>query len=256
MPTPSSSPSTARRRESACRWCSCRTARGAHRGSTGISALFLARSGFAVALIEHPGNSRNDDRLAGTVANLENRPRHVVRVLDAALADALLGPRISRDDVAMLGHSMGGYTALAVAGGNPSSLPHESPEGVGRPLAVAHDPRVRALVLLAPATPWFLLEGALSEVDLPILLLTAENDEYAPAFFGALVERGVRSPARVEARVVPLAGHFAFVSPFPPAMVRPDFPPSQDPPGFDRAAYQAVLRADVLAFLRRHCRSR
>jgi len=33
----------------------------------------LAKQGFAVALFEHPGNNRRDNRLAGTVANLENR---------------------------------------------------------------------------------------------------------------------------------------------------------------------------------------
>lgn len=215
-------------------------------------ARSLARSGWIVALVEHTGDSRNDDRLAQTIANLENRPRHVARVLDAAFADPLLGPRIGREQVAMIGHSMGGYTALAVAGGNPSSLPHESPDGVGRPLSVTHDARIRALVLMAPATPWFLRDGALSEVDVPILLLTAENDDYTPPEFGALVARGVRSPARVEARVVAGAGHFAFMSPFPPAMVRPDFPPSQDPREFDRAAYQAILQVEVRDFLERH----
>jgi predicted dienelactone hydrolase len=215
-------------------------------------ARSLARSGWTVALIEHTGNSRNDDRLAHTIANLENRPRHVARVLDAVFADELVGPKISREHVGMIGHSIGGYTALAVAGGNPTAMPHETPEGMGRPLAVTHDARVRALVLMAPATPWFLPEGSLSEVDLPILLLTAENDEFVPAEFGAVVERGVRSPVQVEARVVARAGHFAFMSPFPATMVRPEFPPSQDPRGFDREAYQPVLHAEVLDFLRRH----
>jgi predicted dienelactone hydrolase len=215
-------------------------------------AASLAREGFVVALVEHPGNSRNGDQLAGTVANLENRPRHVARVIDAAYADALVGPAIAHGPVGMIGHSMGGYTALAVAGGKPSSMPHESGDGAGRPVAITHDQRVRAVVLLAPALPWFLLDGALAGVDVPILLRTAEHDPYTPPFNGELVARGVPDPARVDARVVPGAGHFAFMSPFPPPMVRPDFLPSQDPHGFDRAAYQPVLHAEVLAFLRRH----
>lgn len=214
-------------------------------------ALYLAREGFVVALVEHPGNSRNGDQLAGTVANLENRPRHVARVIDAALADTLVGPAIARGGVGVIGHSMGGYTALAVAGGRPTSMPHENADGVGRHVDLTRDVRVRALVLLAPAAAWFLLDGALSDVDVPILLRTGERDSITPPFNGELVTRGVRDPARVDARVVPGAGHFAFMSPFPPAMVRPDFLPSQDPQGFDRAAYQPVLHAEVLAFLRR-----
>jgi len=41
------------------------------------------------------------------------------------------------------------------------------------------------------------------------------------------------------------------MSPFPDGMVRSAFLPSQDPPGFDRALYQTLLQAEVLAFLRR-----
>ncbi|WP_309896459.1 chloride channel protein [Archangium sp.] len=55
--------------------------------------------------------------------------------------------------------------------------------------------------------------------------------------------------------VVPNAGHFSFQSPFPPAMTRPEFPPSQAPAGFDRVAFQPVLHAEILTFLRASLRS-
>ena len=215
-------------------------------------ALHLARAGFVVALPVHPGNNRDDDRLAGTAANLENRPRHLQLVLDAAFADDVVGGRLSRGGVAVVGHSMGGYTALALAGGNPSAFAHQTADGLPRPVAVAHDPRVRALVLLAPATAWFLADGALAGVDLPILMWTAEKDEHAPAFHAEIVARGVGDPRRVERRVVPNAGHFAFLSPFPDAMRRPEFAPSQDPEGFDRAAFQPILRDAIVLFLRQN----
>ena len=74
---------------------------------------------------------------------------------------------------------------------------------------------------------------------------------------GAVAERGVERILRglpadtpLDYQAVPGAGHFAFMSPFPPAMVSPAFRPSQDPPGFDRAAYQSHLREEVLAFVR------
>jgi predicted dienelactone hydrolase len=203
-------------------------------------ATHLARAGFVVALLEHPGNCRSDNSLAGTAANLENRPHHVRTALDAVF-ESLGAPQ----SVAMIGHSLGGYTALALAGGRPCFPPD------GPPVPVVRDPRIGALVLLAPASPWFMADGALADVDVPILMRTAEHDEHAPPLFAEIILRGVRSRARIDHRVVPNAGHFSFQSPFPPSMTRPDFPPSQDPPGFDRAAYQRVLEAEILAFCRR-----
>jgi len=155
-----------------------------------------------------------------------------------------------RDSAAVIGHSLGGYTAVAVAGGRPSCFAHETPAGQSRALAVARDPRILALVLLAPATPWLMAEGALAEVNVPIFMRTGELDVHAPSFHAEIVLRGVPDRARVDHRVIANAGHFSFQSPFPPAMTRPEFPPSQDPPGFDRAAYQLELQAEVSAFLR------
>jgi hypothetical protein len=34
-------------------------------------------------------------------------------------------------------------------------------------------------------------------------------------------------------------------------MLRPNFPPAQDPPGFDRTKYQPLMNAEISAFLRR-----
>lgn len=208
-------------------------------------AHHLALSGFVVAMPEHPGNNRNDNHLAGTPALLAHRPRHLRLVLDALDADnaASAPPR-----AAVIGHSLGGYTALAVAGGQPSALPNETPDGRAHPVAVIKDPRVRALVLLAPATPWYMATGALAGVDVPVLMYSGERDALAPPMFTDIVRRDVRE---LDHRVVPNAGHFSFASPFPPAMTSPSFPPSQDPPGFDRAAYQPLLHAEITAFLRR-----
>lgn len=82
-------------------------------------------------------------------------------------------------------------------------------------------------------------------------MLAAERDPHTPPFHAGTVLAGVPDPSRVEHHVVPNAGYFSFLAPFPPALVRADFPPSQDPPGFDRAAFHARLHADVTAFLQR-----
>ncbi|MCA9539066.1 MAG: alpha/beta fold hydrolase [Myxococcales bacterium] len=214
------------------------------------TAMALARAGFVVALLEHPGNGRSDNRLAGTAANLANRPRHLRTVLDAVQADAEIGPRLASGDVALIGHSIGGYTALALAGGRPLAFARETSDGIARPVPVESDPRVSALVLLAPATPWFMAGGALAAVEQPIFMRTGEQDIVTPEWHADIVRTGVPDPQRVDHRVVPGAGHFSFQSPFPPEMLRSDFPPAHDPPGFDRAAYQSVLNAEIIHFLR------
>jgi predicted dienelactone hydrolase len=213
-------------------------------------ASHLARSGFVVALLQHPGNHRGDDSLSGTAANLVNRPRHVRLVIDHVLGDKGLGGHVSQGGVSLIGHSLGGYTALAVAGGKPSSFAWETPDGNSGPFEVEHDARVRALVLLAPATPWFGAEGALADVRAPILMRTGEKDTITGPRHAQIVERGLRDRGLLEHEVVPNAGHFAFVSPYPDAMKSAAIPPSQDPEGFDRAAYEPVLFRDIVTFLR------
>lgn len=208
----------------------------------------LAQAGYVVGLPEHIGNSRTDNSLAGQAVNLENRPRHIRQCIDAILGLA----DISGDlPVAVGGISIGAYTALAVAGGRPWSATHENPDGQARPVKVVKDDRVRAVVLLAPATPWFIPEGSLTEVDVPVLMRSGELDDVAPSWSSDIVQRGLGPKAALQHEVILNAGHFSFLSPFPAEMTRPDFPQSQDPPGFDRTAYQDVLQRDVLAFLQR-----
>ncbi|MGK3991356.1 alpha/beta fold hydrolase [Sorangium sp. So ce136] len=205
-------------------------------------ASHLARSGYLVAMPEHPGDNRRDQSLSEAVENLENRPRHIRLTLDALFSDAEIGPHLQPDNVALLGHSMGGYTALAVAGGQPWT-------GPGQKIAVTSDPRVKALVLMAPAACWFVPNHALQDVRVPILLLAAEHDRIAPRWQGQLVLDLVPDRAQVTYKIVENAGHFSFLSPFPPPMCSPGFLPATDPPGFDREAFQRQLQEDVRGFL-------
>lgn len=215
-------------------------------------ALAIARSGFVVALVEHAGDNRADPSRTGTLANLEARPRMVRSALDALASDDVLRDHADPARAAVVGHSIGAYTALAVAGGRPWCGPDEAPDGAPRAVDVTRDPRVRTLVLLAPAAFWYAPSGSLSSVDVPILLRTGEKDAIAPGSHGHLVVAGVARPELVDHVVVPNAGHFSFQSPFPEAMRRPDFPPANDPEGFDRSAYEPVLAREVVAFLQKN----
>jgi len=214
---------------------------GSHLLHRGLAA-HLARAGYVVAVPEHPFNNRNDNQLGGTAEILANRPKHVRQVVDWASEEFDIG------QVAVVGHSLGGYTALAVAGGKPTAFPHETPDRLPHPVEVAPDDRVGAIVLLAPATPWFAEEGALAEVTVPVLLLSAEHDEHTPPWHAEIV---IGALPRTEHRKVLGAGHYSFLTPFPEHLTSPTFPPSQDPEGFDRPAFHEELNAEVLDFLHR-----
>ncbi|OUJ76164.1 alpha/beta hydrolase family protein [Hymenobacter crusticola] len=214
-----------------------------------LLAHYLARHGFVVGLPDHPFNNRLDNSWEKTVQNLTHRPRH----LELAINELFENPHVTKflkpDTVGLIGHSVGGYTALALAGGAPSSFPWESADNQFHPIPTPTDSRVKALVLLAPAAMWFRAAGALHTIQAPTLLLTGEVDVHTPIEHAHVILNGVPDPAKVQHRVVENAGHFSFLSPFPEARVSPAFPPSQDPPGFDRASFHDELNAEVLAFL-------
>lgn len=205
----------------------------------------LAAHGWIVVCPEHPGDNRNDRSLVNTDAAAARRARHASLALDAVMGDARLGPHVDAARVAAIGHSMGGLTALTLLGGQPWSK-----ERV--PLDVQHDARVRAAVLLAPATDWFMAPDALAHVHAPLLVYVAEHDPVTPPALVRAVLAQLPAATPCEIREVTGGGHFAFLTPFPEAMRRPDFPPSQDPPGFDRAALHESLPAEISLWLAQH----
>lgn len=212
-------------------------------------ACHLAARGFVVGVPEHPFNNRNDNTHAESLQLLADRPHHV-RLAADWFFQSRHAAQLEPERYSVIGHSLGGYTALALAGGVPSSLPHESPDRSVQRIPVTADPRLQALVLLAPATPWFRLPGALRDVRVPILMVASYHDLQAPYFYLCqLVLDGVADPSNVDYRLVEQAGHYSFLSPWPDALKSPAIPPSQDPPGFDRRAFLSQLYADISSFL-------
>lgn len=207
-------------------------------------ATQLARSGWIVACPEHPRDNRNDRSLAYTDASVSNRCPHLTATLDAVLGDARLGPSCDRQRIGLVGHSMGGCAALSLAGGQPWSRART-------PIPVQPDPRFRAAVLMAPAIAYFLGPGALDRVSIPLLVLAGEKDELTPAKQAGEILRTLPASTTWELIVVSGAGHYSFLSPFPESMRRPDFPPGEDPAGFDRQKFHAELPGLVESFLAR-----
>lgn len=76
----------------------------------------LAKRGFVVAAISHPGTSTWSHDPDDT-RQLWERPKDISRLIDFALASPDLSDRVDADRIFMAGHSLGGFTAVALAGG-------------------------------------------------------------------------------------------------------------------------------------------
>ena len=200
----------------------------------------LAKNGYIVAMLEHYGNNRNNNKLENTTENLVTRPRHVSLTIDILLSDKWFSNNIAQYKIGIIGHSMGGYTALALAGGVPRTKE-------GLVIKVASDSRIKAIVLLAPGTGWFM--DSLAKVTIPILMFTAEHDPITPKWNGEIVLNYVPDKSKVTFKEIENAGHFSFLSPFPTTMKNVNFLPSTDPVGFDREKFHSHLPTDILNFL-------
>src|SRR5690606_19654093 len=103
------------------------------------------------------------------------------------------------------------------------------------------DSRFRAAVLMAPAVGYYRAPEALAKIAIPLLVLAGEKDEITPIDDIRTILRPLPATATWDFVMVPGAGHFSFLSPFPEERRRPDIPPSQDPEGFDRERFHRKL---------------
>ena len=198
------------------------------------------------------------------------RPKQVSRVIDALLEDAALGSHIQRERIGVAGHSNGGYTALAVAGAKPSpaaivahcrqhpddsrfcssgsAATREAARQVGD-LPDVRDPRVRAIVLMAPNSAPF-TDDALARVAIPVRVYGAERDDLTLVRYHA--ERLAKAlPPETEYVLVKRAGHFSFVASFPGVLKLVAGEAARDPEGFDRDAMHEVMNREIVEFFAR-----
>ena len=231
--------------------------------------MHLVKNGFVVCMPEHPFNNRHNNELQYTVQNMTYRPRHIRLAIDKVLSYDKFINRLDFKNVAIIGHSVGGYTALALAGGVPHTQslvefcqrPESADEpywlslirknGIkSQPIEVTADSRIKAVVLLAPDVGLFMSEGALRHVHAPILLLVAEKD-YMSLETVEVMMNGIPERSQLSHRIVKKAGHYSFLSPFPESMKSRVGDAARDPEGFDRDQFHQELNPEVLSFLQR-----
>jgi predicted dienelactone hydrolase len=231
----------------------------------------LARDGYLVAALRHPGDNYQDRSMWEKPPGpfFSERPRQASKVIDALLGDPDWKDRIATDAkgprIGALGHSAGGFTVIALAGGrsDPSRIvAHCEKEraedpvfcGMGRTGQVSQglptippttDTRVRAVVAMAPMGVVF-TASSLAGIEIPTAIYAAERDRWlVPRFHAEWIATNVPG---AEFHTVANAWHFAFMDRPSTPVPTPDGDAAADPPGFDRAAFLARLRGEVLAF--------
>ncbi len=253
-------------------------------------ARTLARNGYLVASVEHVGDTWRDQSMRAAPGRyFTERPRQASRVIDTLLADPQWRARIAngadgRPLVGALGHSAGGYTVLALAGGKPvlSRLrkhceaeaqldpvlckmthaiggasaqggPTADGQADGQEEPVQADTRIRAVMALAPMGVVF-SASSLASITVPVAIYAGDKDTFlVPRFHALWVKQNMRSESTT-LQLVPNAGHYAFMNTPTMDLPSPDGSVATDPQGFDRAAFLERLAQESVAFFDKNLR--
>ena len=191
---------------------------GADRRFFNYLANHLASHGLTVASVEHPGSSVNwlndlalgqferDNKPGDLLPATEfvDRPKDVTFVLDELTRlnrySSILRDRVNTSQVVVIGHSLGGYTALTLAGA-PLNLEHlrqfcNDPTILGfapsdwLQCSAAdlpdqqlnfRDGRVAAVMAMNPVMGRMFDEASLAQITVPTMILVGTDDPITPA---------------------------------------------------------------------------
>ena len=223
----------------------------------------LADAGFVVAAINHPGDTATDMSHFYDLSVYIDRPTDIKRLIDYMLGASTAASKIDPRRIGLFGFSRGGYTGLVLVGADPDWA-HVTQICEGSSLRVCdqvrrkeypagpltHDSRIKAAVIADPPATVF-GDSSFAAVRVPVQLWQSERGgDGVEAQTVAAVDKNL--PAPHEYRIVPNAGHFAFLTPCPAELAekRPEL--CTDAPGFDRVVFHKQFDADVLAFFRAH----
>ncbi|MEA5581823.1 alpha/beta fold hydrolase [Nodularia harveyana UHCC-0300] len=186
---------------------------GANRRFFSYLANHLASHGITVAAIEHPGSNSTAINNASRERNLAellpasefiDRPKDVSFLLNELeklnTSSGKLSGKFNTEKVTVIGHSLGGYTALALVGGEvdlkelqqfcKTSLSFsESPGDLFQCVAASlkdskpdlQDPRVQSAIALNPLVGKLFGKNGISKITKPVLILAGTEDALTPA---------------------------------------------------------------------------
>jgi predicted dienelactone hydrolase len=190
---------------------------GADRRFLGYLAYHLASYGLTVVALEHPAS--NVAWLTGSTLDYEggkkmgnilpasefiDRPKDVSFVLDRLSRlnrfSSTLRDKFNTNEVTIIGHSLGGYTALALAGAqlslkhlrqfcddpspvmfSPADLLQCNAADLPDRLEKLKDPRIAQAIVLNPVIGRLFDEKSLAQVTIPTLMMAGTDDSITPA---------------------------------------------------------------------------
>jgi predicted dienelactone hydrolase len=182
---------------------------GSDRSTYAYLAQQFASYGFAVAVPEHPGSSAQQIQslISGSSSQVTaptefvDRPLDIRYLLDQLTTLSQTDPRfmgrINFNQVGVIGQSLGGYTALALAGGeiNQEQLAQDCRNDDTLNLSLLlqcralelsekpsfRDDRIKAIVAINPIGSSLFGKTDLSKIQIPVLIISSTADTVAPS---------------------------------------------------------------------------
>ena len=209
----------------------------------GWFGIAMARDGYIVVAVDHPGNNARDQMTVNGAALYWDRADDLRAALEATKRDPSIGPHMDLARLGVAGFSAGGFTALVAAGARVDRshfarfCAANSDDGVCRPqrefaatpeafakaleqpeiaAEVAHAgddhsiPAVRAVFAMAPALVQALDPSSLAQMRTPVDIMLGEADTVAPPTTNGLVAAKLIPGADLEQ--LPGVGHYDFLS--------------------------------------------
>lgn len=244
---------------------------GGNADGLGWLSAALVADGAVVLAVDHPGSTTGDSSPRRAI-DLAARAADLSAALDVLLADPVFADRIDRDRIGAVGFSLGGTTALGLAGlrfdaaaqdARCATLPDAADCGFflrdGGTFADepgfegdAKDPRIARVVAVDPGFGHSVEAASLPAVDVPVALVNLGDTHRLPAVDVGPDGNGLAQRLSGAAyTVVAPATHFTFLAPCRAGAAEilaeeGEDPICTDPDGVDRRAVHAAL-VDIVA---------
>lgn len=196
-------------------------------------AVAMAAEGYIVAAPDHPGTTTFDQN-PPEAKKLWRRPHDISRVIDFVIDSPALFGATDKERIAALGHSLGGWTVMSLAGArfNLSLFINDCQNhpkrgdcrlteklGINDALSVEkisannRDARIRAVVSLDSGLAPGFTPQSLNAINIPVLILAAQADRLAelPAGQESGYLAAKMNPGWRQYEIVEGATHFSFM---------------------------------------------